>query len=151
MKATTTKFGEITIEEEKLIRFPRGIIGFPDLTVFALLHDGEKPDSPIRFLQSMQEGGFAMPVIDPLFVRPDYNPSVEAEMLREIGLAEEKDPFVLVTLSVPSDLRKMSANLRAPFLINTENGTACQLIVEDEAYEVKYPVYDIFRGKKAGE
>lgn len=151
MKVNTQRFGEIELRDDKLVRFTNGIVGFPDLKDFALIHDGEKADSPIRWLQSMQEPGFAMPVIDPLFVKPDFNPVVEEEMLKDIGLEGDEDLFVLVTLTVPKDIQKMSANLKAPFVINMKNREACQIIVEDDAYEVKFPVYEIFRGKKAGE
>ena len=39
MTLQTKVFGEVTIEEEKIITFPGGIIGFPELTQFTLLHD----------------------------------------------------------------------------------------------------------------
>ncbi|NLL79958.1 MAG: flagellar assembly protein FliW [Clostridiales bacterium] len=151
MKVNTKKFGEIDLADDKLIHFPNGIVGFPDLTDFALIHDGEKEDGPIRWLQSMQEPGFAMPVIDPLFVMQDYNPIVEEELLKDIELDSEDDLFVLVTLTVPKEIKKMSTNLKAPFVINIRNRKACQIIVEDDRYEVKFPVYEIFKGKKAGE
>ena len=67
MKINTKKFGEIEIEEEKIIVFENGIIGFPDLKHFALIHDAEEgTNAGIRFLQSVEEPGFAMPVMDPL-------------------------------------------------------------------------------------
>lgn len=151
MKVNTKKFGEIDLADDKLIHFANGIVGFPDLTDFALIHDGEKEDGPIRWLQSMQEPGFAMPVIDPLFVMQDYNPIVEEELLKDIELDSEDDLFVLVTLTVPKEIKRMSTNLKAPFVINIRNRKACQIIVEDDRYEVKFPVYEIFKGKKAGE
>ena len=50
------------------------------------------------------------------------------------------------------DLTKMSVNLRGPIIINAAEKKACQVIVEGEAYAVKYPIYDILNaGKKAGE
>ena len=39
MNIKTKNFGEITIADEKIIEFPSGIIGFPELTQFALIHD----------------------------------------------------------------------------------------------------------------
>ena len=38
----TKAFGEVEITEDKIITFPGGIIGFPDLKRFTLLHDEEK-------------------------------------------------------------------------------------------------------------
>lgn len=151
MRVETKKFGMIELDDDKLIHFAGGIIGFPDLKDFALIFDNEKEDGPIRWLQSMQEPGFAMPVIDPLFVKEDYNPSVEEELLKDIALENDEDIFVLATLTVPKEIEKMSVNLKAPFVINTRNRKACQIIVEDDSCEVRFPVYEIFKGKKAGE
>lgn len=88
----------------------------------------------------------------PLIVKPDYNPEIEDELLSQIGKLDPEEILVLVTVTVPSDLTKMSVNLRGPIIINAAEKKACQVIVEGEAYAVKYPIYDILNaGKKAGE
>ena len=151
MTLQTKVFGEVTIEEEKIITFPGGIIGFPDLTQFALLHDEEDGIATIHWLQSLQEPGFAMPVMDPLFVKEDYNPEVEDELLKALGKWEQDDLLVLVTVTVPRELEKMTVNLKGPIIINGANRKACQVIVEGDEYKVKFPIYDILQARKAGE
>lgn len=151
MTILTKVFGEITIDDDKVISFPSGIIGFPELTEFALVHDEEKGAGSIHWLQSMQEPAFAMPVMDPLLVMPEYNPEVDDELLKNIGELVPEELLVLVTVTVPSDLTKMSVNLKGPIIINAAEKKACQIIVEGESYAVKYPVYDILNAKKAGE
>ena len=148
MKVTKKIFGEIVIEDDKIIHFPSGIIGFPDLTDFALIHDEEKGAGSIHWLQSLQEPAFAMPVMDPLIVRPDYNPQVDDELLKPIGELMPEEILVMVTVTIPSDLTRMSVNLRGPVIINTVERKACQVIVEGETYEVKYPIYDILNSRK---
>lgn len=152
MKIKTKVFGEVTIDDDKVIHFPAGIIGFPDMTDFALIHDEDKGTGSIHWLQSMQEAAFAMPVMDPLIVKPDYNPEIEDELLSQIGKLDPEEILVLVTVTVPSDLTKMSVNLRGPIIINAAERKACQVIVEGGDYAVKYPIYDILNaGNKAGE
>lgn len=152
MKVNTRIFGEIEISEDKLIIFEKGIIGFPDLKRFTLLHDEEKgTDAGIRFLQSIDEPNFAMPVMDPLVVRPDYDPEVEDELLINLGKLTNNNILVLVTVTVPSDLTKMSVNLQGPIVINVDEHKACQIIVDGASYPVKYPIYDILQNGKAGE
>ena len=83
MRITTRVFGEIEISEDKIITFEKGIIGFPALKKFTLIYDEEKGSNVgIRFLQSLEEPNFAMPVMDPLLVKEDYNPSVADELLK---------------------------------------------------------------------
>ncbi len=152
MRIKTKAFGEVEISEEKVITFEKGIIGFPDLKRFTLLHDEEKgTDAGIRFLQSIDEPGFAMPVMDPLVVKPDYDPEVEDELLAGLGNLSEENILVLVTVTVPSDLTRMSVNLQGPFVINVSERKACQLIVESGDYPVKFPIYDLLQARKGGE
>lgn len=154
MKVNTRLFGEIEIAQDKIIRFENGIIGFPDCKRFTLIfdetEDGERKN--ISWLQSLDEPGFALPVMDPLLVKEDYDPQVEHELLKGLGNLTPENTCVLVTVTVPTDIKKMSVNLRAPVVINAEELKAEQLIVED-SFPVKYMIYDILQDKKkkAGE
>ena len=151
MKVNTRVFGEVDIADDKIIEFAGGIIGFPELTKFALIFDEEKGvDAGIRWLQSMQEPAFAMPVMDPLAVCPDYNPEVEDELLKDLGELDAENLLVMVTVTVPSDLTKMTVNLRGPIVINSDTRKACQVIVDGDGYEVKYPIYEVLKARKAG-
>ena len=152
MKIKTKLFKEIEVDESKLINFPQGIIGFPELTDFLLVHDSES-EGGIRWMQSIQEPAFAMPVIDPLIVMPDYNPCIEDDLLGPLGDVKEENTLVLVTITVPHELEKMTVNLKAPIIINGENRKASQLITDDEKYVVKFPIYQILKDnmERAGE
>jgi flagellar assembly factor FliW len=151
MIIATKNFGEIEIDDSKIIRVPAGIIGFPDLTDFALVHDDEKGTGNVHWLQSIQEAGFAMPVMDPLIVAPDYNPEIEDDLFGPIGKLVDNEMLILVTLTVPKDITSMSVNLKGPIIINAATRKACQVILEDKRYEIKYPIYDILNEKKEGE
>ncbi len=148
MKLTTRIFGEVEIEDSKIINFPNGIIGFPDLKSFTLMHDEEQDSGTIKWLQSIEEPGFAMPVIDPLVVCPDYNPEVDKNIIQDIGDLKDEDILVLVTVTVPHDLTKMTVNLMGPFIINAEERKGVQAIVENSDYPVKFPIYDILQKNK---
>ena len=152
MTIKTKLFGEIEVDNDKKITFPQGIIGFPDLKDFLLIHDSESKGE-IRWMQSIQEPAFAMPVIDPLMVAADYNPSIEDELLKPLGDINEDNTLVLVTITVPHEIENMTVNLKAPIVINGENRKANQIIVEDDKYVVKFPVYEILKVAKerAGE
>lgn len=151
MKINTRIFGEVEISEDKIITFENGIIGFPDMKRFALIHDEVAGQGAgIRYMQSLDEAGFAMPVMDPLIVKPDYDPEVDDELLASVGNVAEDSLLVLVTVSVPGDLTRMSVNLKGPLVINVETHKACQVIVDSSDYPVKFPIYDILQGGKAG-
>lgn len=152
MKLTTRIFGEVDIAEEKVIDFPSGIVGFPDLNKFALIHDEEKgSDTPIKWLQSLDEPAFALPVLNPLLVKNDYNPVLEDELLSPIGGISEEATLVLVTITVPKEIEKMTVNLKAPIIINADVRKATQVILDADEYEVKFPIYQILKAGKEGE
>lgn len=150
MKANTRIFGQIDIEDDKIIQFVNGIVGFPEMVDFALIHDEDKGPGGIAWLQSMQEPQFAMPVMDPLLIKAEYNPKVEDELLTPLGSFGQDDMLVLVTVSIPSDIKNMTANLKGPIVINTTTRKACQVIAEGDDCEVKFPIYEILKARKAG-
>ncbi len=152
MQVNTKNFGLIDIDDDKLITFPQGIVGFPELNKFALIHDEEEgSDSSIKWLQSMDEPAFAMPVMNPLLVKEDYNPNIEDELFEEIGGLDDEAMLVLITLTVPKEVEKMSVNLKAPFVINAETKKGMQVILDGDEYPVKYPIFELLKNRKAGE
>lgn len=154
MKINTKVFGEIEVNEKKVIHFENGIIGFPDLKNFLLLYDEEKEDgNRISWLQSVEEPSFAIPVINPLLVKEDYSPIVNDELLAPIGEFDPEEILVLVTITIPNNIENISVNLKAPIIINAITRKACQIIVENDEYIVKYHVYNVLKSKseKVGE
>ena len=152
MKANTRLFGEIDIEEEKIITLEAGMIGFPELQKFTLIYDEEKNDSLIRWFQSMDDPQVAFPVIEPSRLFPSYTPTVDNSMLTSLGEMKDESVYLLNTITVPKDIEKMAVNLKAPIVINIDTRKGCQLIVEDD-YAVKRPIYRLLKEKKekAGE
>ena len=63
------------------------------------------------------------------------------------------DILIFTTLSIPSELTKMTANQKAPIIINAEGKKAMQVIVENEDYQVKFNAYEAIQKmkEKAGE
>lgn len=154
MKAVTRLFGTIDIADDKIITMERGMIGFPDLTHFALIFDEEKKDKKfkIMWLQSMDDGDIAFPVADPIQIKEDYKPLVNEEIISPLGEMTEDNTYILVTVTVPKKVEDFSINLKAPIVINMDTNRGAQIITEDE-YPVKYRIYDLLKGntEKAGE
>lgn len=148
MELNTKLFGKINVDEEKIITFDNGIIGFCDMKRFMLIHDSEQEGKAITWLQSIDEPEFAMPVINPLLVDNTYDPVIEDELLSGLGEIKEDELLVLVTITVPKEIEKITCNMAAPIVINAGNRKACQVITEGNTYLVKYPVYDILKKGK---
>lgn len=143
MLVKTRHFGEIDLDEEKVLTFEDGLIGFEDCKRYTILYNNEEGgNNTISWLQSLDVPELSLPVISPLSVLADYNPIVEDEVLLPLGELTEENVIILLTLSVPADITKMSANLKAPLVINADTKKGCQIIAENPDYVVKYNIYE---------
>ena len=155
MKVNTKFFGEVELDDEKIIEFPNGIIGFEDYKKFAIIYDtdGDTDGTRISWLQSLDEAYLALPIVDPLSLIDEYSPMIDDELLKPLGNPADEDLLFLVVMTVPSDMTKVTANLKAPVIINAKGRTGVQLIVENDDYPVKFNVYESVQKmkQKAGE
>lgn len=149
MLIQTKYFGEIDLTEEKIITLDKGLMGFDEFKQYTILYDCEKEEGTnISWFQSVDEPTLALPVINPLIVKEDYNPVVEDELLQALGDINEENLVILITMTVPENLEEMSVNLKAPIIINADTRKGAQIIVENQDYEVKYKIYDVLKKKK---
>lgn len=148
MLVKTKFFGEIDLPEEKIVTLERGLIGLEQYKKYTILYDCEKEEANISWFQSVEEPTLALPVIKPWLVKEDYNPVVEDELLTGLGDLTEENLIILLTMTVPEDIKQMSVNLMAPIIINADTRKGTQIVVENADYEVKYKIYDILQAKK---
>ena len=149
MLIQTKYFGEIDLTEDKIITLERGLFGFEDFKKYTILYDCEKEGGAnVSWFQSVDEPTLALPVMNPPLVKEDYNPVVEDELLSGIGEISEENLVILLTMTVPANIKEMSVNLKAPIIINADTRKGAQLIVENQDYEVKYKIYDLLKEKK---
>lgn len=153
VEVNTNAFGKIAIADDKIIRFEHGILGFPDLKEFTLIFNIDKGvESNIKWLQSLDEPNFAMPVMDPSLIIDEYTPMFDKDLLKPLGgNLDPENLMMLVTVTVPKEITQTTVNLRAPIIVNVEERKAVQLISDDDTYSIKYAIYDKIKAKKAGE
>ena len=149
MKANTRLFGEIDIPEEKIIQFEHGILGFEDYRNFTIIFDTSKEkETSISWLQCMDEPELAFPMINPFYVMKDYNPVVETELLTSLGELNDDNIVLFVLVNIKSDITKLTANMKAPIIINSDTCKGAQMIAENQEYEIKYNIYDVVQKQK---
>ncbi len=156
MLVKTRYFGEIELEEDKIVTFDGGLLGFEEYKRFTLLYNSDADGRPaISWLQCIDEQSLALPVMIPTLIMPDYNPIIEDGVLNAIGEWDEESISVLVTVTVPSDITLMTTNMKAPIVINTRTMKGCQVIAENRDYEIRYKIYELLNeareAKEAGQ
>ena len=152
MVVKTKCFGEIDITEEKIISFEKGLFGFEEYKDYTILYDTEKEGKVrISWLQSIEEPALAFPMLNPLLVDTDYKPSVANDSLAFVEPLTEENIAMFLIITVPGDIKKMTANLKAPIIINSETRKAVQAIADNAEYMVKKEIYHLLaaRGEQA--
>ena len=139
MQVDTVRFGPVEIDETKLIEFAEGIPGLEEYHRYALLQFEES--YPIIWLQSVEDKGICLPVLDTFAVLQGYVFDIDDGDVRELQLNGPEDLHVISVLVIPDDIQQMTANLAAPIIINTVTGKAKQIILPGSDYNVRVPVF----------
>ena len=144
MQIDTVRFGLVDIDEKKLILFESGIPGLEEYRKYALLQFEES--YPIIWLQSVDNGGICLPVLDTFAVLTSYVFDIDDEDVRELSLGGPEELHVVSVLVIPDDIQQMTVNLAAPIIINTATGKAKQIMLSGGDYNVRVPIFpDICR------
>lgn len=141
MELMTRQFGNVQIDETKIITMPKGVPGFVDLKKFIILdHEDIRP---FHSFQSIDDGNFAFIIMDPFLFMMDYYVDI-APYLKEMAWESETpdDLFLYVIINATDpDPRRITANLMGPLLINTKKNQGIQMMVNDRRYSSKYLVF----------
>lgn len=132
-----TKFGPITVTEDEIIFFPRGILGFADYRRYVLV---EQKDSVFSFLQSVDEPDLSFVVIMPELVRADYAVDLSDEEVELLQISAPEDGKVYGIVTIPENVADMTVNLQAPVVINTKERLGAQLIIQGDKYHTRHNV-----------
>lgn len=133
----TKRFGTIQIEEEDVVRFDQGLLGFPACTRYVVLCPDE--ESPFRWLQSLDEGALAFLVTDPVHFVPDYAPEMAQSEADVLQLEPETPRLVYTIVTIPPGKpEEMSINLAGPIVVNAASRTAKQVVLDSGEYPIRH-------------
>lgn len=139
MKVNTTRFGELQVNKEDIINFSEGLLGFEKLTQFFIVDPGDS--TLILWLQSIENPETAFPIIEPKIFKPDYIAKLLPADMNSVELENISEAKIYSILTIPTEITKMSANLKAPVVINNNKKIARQIVLQDNKLSVKYEMY----------
>ncbi len=134
MLIRTRRFGPLEVEEDKVITFEQGLLGFPNRQQFTLLHT--TPDPIFYWLQSLDDPELAFVVCEPREFVPDYQVAVRAEEVAGLHLADPADAQVLVIVNKVDG--ELTGNLLGPVVLNPHTRRARQLVLTDKRYGTRH-------------
>lgn len=139
MTIQTSRFGTVEITEEDVLGFPEGLIGFHNLNKFVLLDDPN--DELFAWLQSCEDPSIAFPVLEPELFAANYSVDLTKHELGSLNMEDMKRARVFCIVTIPEDATKMTANLKAPIVINVPQRRARQCVLQDSKLNIREPIF----------
>ena len=136
MIITTSRFGQLDVDADRLIIFDAGVLGFPDQHEYALVQTGE--GSGFYWLQSVGRADLAFVVCDPRLFVANYDVPVKTEDLECIELDSADNAQIFVIVNKIDTL--LTGNFQGPLVVNVSNRRARQLVLSDKRYSTRHPL-----------
>lgn len=138
MEVKTKYHGTVSFEERDIIKFNKGLPGFESLKSFILLP--VEGSDVFKILHSIEDEEIGLIVVSPFEFIKDYEVELKDEFIHELSIKREEDVLILNTVTLNSNISNITANLRAPIIINIREALGEQIILEDENLSIKYPL-----------
>lgn len=138
MKLVTRNNATINYEQEDIIIFKKGLPGIENLTKFLLVPVEE--NEVFSILQSVEDSNVGLVVTSPFNFVDNYEIELQEGIKKELNIKAENEVYVLNTVTLNSDIKKITSNLKAPIIINIKEKLGEQIILNDEKYAIKYPL-----------
>lgn len=134
-----TRFGEVTLREDRLITFSNGLLGFTQCTTFGLSRIPNADESPILLLQCINEPDISFLVADPKTVGLEIKKEDVEKAIQECKLSKESiQTLVILTMYDQDDSYYLTANLRAPLFVDSRSRQAKQHILSSKEYTTQH-------------
>ena len=127
-----TKSEQQSIEKEKVIHFPEGVLGFESLKDYRILSSETEKD--LHWLRSVDDENIEFAVTDPTIFQVDYEiilSDKEADLLKA---GPDADMLILVILYKDNEDQANNAikgNFTAPVIINSHSQRGLQKVLNN--------------------
>lgn len=138
MNVETSRFGTVEIDAERIIRFPSGLLGFPDETEFVLLQPNE--DALFYWLQSTKRPELAFVVTDPSLFVTGYEVPIRPEQAAALSIQSPEDAQVLTIVNKYNVT--LTGNLQGPIVINVTARLGEQMVLADQRWSTRHKLLE---------
>jgi flagellar assembly factor FliW len=119
------------------VRFPNGLPGFEACRSFVLMQNDVL--GPLQLLKAVEGPAASFLVIDPRRVLPEYRCELSQADRHRLGVQGPETLLWLVLVTIELD-GTITANLRAPVVINPERMVGHQVVPHDCVYPIRHVI-----------
>ncbi len=138
MELNSKHHGIINYSEEDIIYFKNGLPGFEDLRKFIVFP--LKDNDSFSVIHSIEED-LGIILISPFMVKENYEFKLKENIVEELKIKEPNEVMVYTTVTLNSNIEKITTNLKAPIVINRFSKLGKQIIIDNESYKIKEPIF----------
>lgn len=135
----SSKLGEVNYTDADIITLSAPLLGFPDLNDFLLIANDKS--YPFLWFQSVQDKDICFILVEPELFIAEYAPKLNKREYKILGVDEDSKPKIFAIVVVPDQPKNSTMNLRAPLIVNVEKKLAKQVILEDDKWQIKTPLF----------
>ncbi|MBU3180665.1 flagellar assembly protein FliW [Clostridium psychrophilum] len=139
MELVTKYHGVREYSNEDIIVFKKGLPGFKELKNF-IVFPLEK-NNVLNILHSVEDVDVGLVLISPFTIIKDYEFKIPDSYIKELKIVKPEEVLVLTTVTLSSDIENITANLKAPIIINIKEKLGEQLILDNDKYKIKEPLF----------
>lgn len=134
MEIRTTRFGAVEIEEDRIMEFPKGLLGFSNHKRFCLLQPSD--EACFFWMQSVEDPGLAFVVTDPALFVADYSVPIRSEQMEALDLGSLDDAQVFVIVNRTGE--GLTGNLQGPLVVNTIRRVGEQFVLAEKRWTTRH-------------
>lgn len=136
MEITSSRFGRMSVDDDRIITFPNGLLGFPEHRQFALIQTNQ--ENYFFWLQSVEDSALAFVVTDPSIFFKDYEAPVREETRTELSVVDVASVQCFVICNKVGDW--LTGNLLGPIVVNADNRLATQVVLTEKKWTTRQPL-----------
>jgi flagellar assembly factor FliW len=136
MEIETTRFGRMEVDDQRIITFAKGLLGFPEHKRYALIQTGE--ENYFFWLQSVDDPALAFVVTDPSIFFKDYDFALKEETQQELELTDTSFAQIFVICNKVEAW--LTGNLQGPLVVNAQNRLGEQVVINDRKWTTRQPL-----------
>jgi len=136
MEILSSRFGRLSVDDDRIINFPSGLLGFPEHSQFALIQTSQ--ENYFFWLQSVEDSTLAFVVTDPSIFFKDYEVPLREETREELSVSDAGTIQSFVICNKVGEW--LTGNLLGPIVVNAENRLAQQVVLTEKKWTTRQPL-----------
>ena len=139
MELVTKNHGTVTYSIDDVIVFKKGLPGFEKLKNFIIFP--LESSEGFSILHSIEDIEVGLVMVSPFTIAHDYEFKIPDRYTKALDIARPEEVLVLTTVTLSSEIENITTNLKAPIIINTKEKCGQQLILDNDKYKIKEPLF----------